>query len=412
MSLKRNVNHDTMRKENILLVLNCIIENGPISKKEVREKTGLGWATVSVIANELADKKLIVERKKNDGHIGRNPIVLDINQDMNYILGLDINISGITATLIDLKCRIVYSKRREEIRKDKESVLKAVFDVIDSIFGLYNTREKNILGIGISMQGAVDSIEGISIYNPYFLNWSDVPLKKLFEEKYKMPVFVDRSPNCMALSERWLGSAKGVMNMLFIRHTLSMGIGMSITINGEIYHGGNSNAGEFGHMTMKPDGILCSCGNYGCLETVASYSSIVKKIIDGIKSGQKTVITRLLDGKPLESIDIGLINRAYDLGDDFCIKIINEMATYLGIAVSNAINLFNPDMVIIGGEMTRYESMYMPKLKEVVEKRTWEYSSKKVVVSGVADYAAPIGAAIIIIQKICNGQMDWSSPTR
>lgn len=407
MSLKRSVNHDTMRKENVLLVLNCILENGPISKKEVKEKTGLGWATVSVIANELVDKKMIVKKKMDDGHVGRNPLVLDVYSDMNFIIGLDINISGITVTLIDLKCRIVYSKRKEEIGKDKESVLAVAFEIIDSIFSIYNARDKNILGIGISMQGAVDNNEGVSIYSPYFLNWSNVPLKNIFEEKYSMPVFVDRSPNCMALSERWLGSAKGIMNMLFIRHTLSMGIGMSITINGEIYHGGNNNAGEFGHITMKPDGILCSCGNYGCLETVASYSSIVKKLIDEIKSGQKTIITRLLGGKPLESIDIGLIYSAFNLGDDFCVKIIDEMTTYLGIAISNSINLFNPDIVIIGGEMTRYESMYMPKLKEVIEKRTWEYSSKKVVVSKVAEYAAPIGAAIIIIQKICNGQMNW-----
>lgn len=405
-SLKKSVDHDVMKNKNKLLALNCILENGPVSRKEVKEKTGLSWSTVSVIVNDLTEKKIIVEKKMNDGHVGRAPLVLDAYSDRNFIIGLDINISGITATLIDLRCRVVCSSRIQQIEKEKDVVIERIFKLIDSIFEKYSTNSKNILGIGISMQGAVDSLNGISIYNPYFNNWANVPLKAIFEDKYKIPAFINRSPNCMALCERWLGIARGVRNMLFIRQTLGVGIGMSLTINGEIFDGENSNAGEFGHMTMKPDGRRCSCGNYGCLETVASYDSIVWRMIEGIKSGKRSILTQLSQGSPLEEMDISLIFKAYSLGDEFCIEVMNEMATYLGIAISNAINIFNPDLVILGGDLTKYESMYMDRVREVVEMRTWKYSIKSVLVSQITEFSAPIGAAIAIIQKICNGELN------
>lgn len=399
------VNHDVMRNENLKTVLRCIIENAPITKRDVKKITGLSWGSVSMISNELVKNRIIAEKKLNAGHIGRAPLVLDACTDNNLIIGLNFNVDSITVILMDLQYRILFSLKNKLLKKDKESsIIDEAYELIDLIYEKFDVDREKIIGIGIAMQGVVDSVNGISLYNPHFPQWNNVPLKSLFENRYSLPVFVDQMANCRALSERWLGTARGANNLLFIG--ISMGIGMSIIINGEVYNGFNGNAGELGHITMIPNGKRCSCGNYGCLETVASVRSILERAIEGINAGEKTILHELLGNRPLQDIDMSLMYRAFNMGDEFCIRILDDMAVYLGIAISNMINVFNPEVIIIGGELAQYENMFIKKLRETLGNRAWKYSSNDLLISKLTGNTAAMGAGLIIIQKIFNGDLN------
>jgi len=397
-------NHDVMKKENILSVLRCIIEHGPISKRSVKEITGLSWGSVSAISNELVKNKIIDESKVYDGHIGRTPLVLDICHDNYLIIGLNFNLDSITGVLMDIKHNVICTIDRKLTEMDRDNVINQAFYLIDTIYNKYDSDKSKIIGIGIAMQASVDSAKGISNYTPYYSNWDNVPIVNILKQKYDIPVFLDHIPNCRALCERWMGSAKGISNYLFI--AISMGIGMSIIINGEIYKGSNGNAGEIGHITMVPDGKKCVCGNYGCLETLVSVRSIIERAVEGVLSGKDKILEKILDNNPITDIDIAMLYKAVNMGDKYCSAIFDEMAVYLGIAISNIINLFNPELIIIGGELSQYESLFVSKLKETVEKRTWKSSVKDILVSGLTGNTGAIGAGLILVQKIFDGELE------
>ena len=391
------INHDIMRNENMLTILRCIQENGPVYRKHLKELTGFSWGTISTIVNELLDRHFIVETKNEVAVKGRNPSVLDIHTEQSCVIGIDINIAGITIVQVDLKCEVLYSTYAKIGATGREAVLGQIAALLDSIGAKSQAEGRKVLGIGVAMQGSV-SREGISIYTPYFQDWNNVDLVQLLTNRYQCPVFLEHSPNCMALYETWLGSAREVKNLLFIR--LGTNVGMSIFIDGKIVRGCDGFAGELGHTTVKPDGELCTCGNYGCLETVVSKQSMVKHAIAGVERGEKTMLSELNAPKYPQDIDMDLIYRASCMGDGFCLSLFEEMAEYLGMAVSNVINLLNPELVVIGGEMVHYESLYMDRLREVVGRRAWKNARKTILTSPSATNTASIGGSLLVIQKI------------
>lgn len=402
--MNNTITHDIMRNENMLTVLRCIQENGQIYRKDIKDITGLSWGSISSIVNDLLKRGIIRETKNSNSIKGRNPSVIDIYTDSSCIIGVDINIAGITVIQMDLKCHIIFSMHEEIVNKSKDSIIEQVFKLVDSIFSRSRGESKKVVGIGIAMQGFVDCEKGIACYSPYFIQWEDVPLKKMFENRYQCSTFIDHSPNCMALFETWIGVAKGARNLFFIR--LGMSIGSSIIIDNRVLRGIDGNAGEFGHITMKPDGEECNCGNRGCLETLSSGQSILNQLIRRINNGEKTIVTELIGQKPIEEVDMETIYRAFHMGDKLCIDILDEMALYLGIAISNAINILNPELVVIGGSMAQYESLFMSKVKDIVEKRTWKFSKKSILVSTNKNNTAAIGAGLKIIQNVFNGNIE------
>lgn len=397
----RTAKHDLMRYTNTLSVLECIRQYGQVTKREIQEKTGLSWGAVSNIVGELLNKNVISETPSTDPIIGRTPLKYDIRSDNNLIIGVDINIEGLTAVLIDLKCRVLREIRAVVTRNDRESVLAQVKKMIHGLIKESKVDKERIIGIGIAMQGAVDAEKGISIFSPYFDGWENVPVSEILEQEFHIPVCVEHDPNCMALTEKWLGSTKDVNNFLFIR--LSMGIGMSIIMNGEIYKGVDGSASEFGHITMNPGGARCTCGNYGCLEVYSSGRSLLRQVGEGIKLGRAPLAAEL--AKQDAKLDLGVAIAAAKQGDVFVRGLFDDAAVYLGIGISNLINIFNPDMIIIGGELAKYEDLYLDRVREIAGQKAWKNFRVNIVTSKFGSNSAAIGAAAVFIQKVFSGDI-------
>lgn len=403
---KNLYNHDRMKKENMLAVLRCVQEHGSLGRKEIKEITGLAWGTVSGIASVLLSQHIFQEEIEEGRGRGRKPGRLDIAVNKNCIIGMDVNGSGITIVLMDLKCNVYLSLFEMVTDFKKEAVLNQIYAILDDMVEKSVSEGRRVLGIGIAMQGSVDSARGVSVYSPYFENWTDVPLQDLLTERYHLPAAVRHSPDCMAVCATWFGLAKEAQNFLLIR--LGEAIGMSIMMNGSIYYGFNGNAGEIGHLIVKPDGELCECGRRGCLETIASAKGIRRYIIKALKNGRDSVLNSMITNQNYEEVDMDLIYRGCISRDELCLEAMERMAYYLGISLANVINMFNPEMILLGGTLIDYEVLFIERVREVVKENVWGNSD--VMILTTTDKAkvntAAMGACINIMEEILSGEID------
>lgn len=394
--LYRPETHSLMRRRNTLTILECIRNYGPITKKDIKVKTGLSWGAVSNIVADLLQKEIIYEVKSTNRGVGRAPCKYDINSSKNLIIGVDINIEGIKVVMIDLKCNVIGMISKEILINNREDILKQAKIMIYTLIEECNVSKDKIIGIGIAMQGTVDVERGVSVFTPYFNNWINVPLRDIFETEFGIPVLVEHDPNCMALAEKWFSFTDDIKNFLFIR--LSMGIGLSIIIDGKIYRGVDGCAGEFGHLTMNPNGGRCTCGNFGCLEVYASGRGIIQRAMEGLKLGRTPILSKLV-GEGNE-VDIHTVGKAAREGDMYLRSLFDDGGTYLGVGISNLINLFNPELIIIGGELIKYSDLFFDRAKDVVNKKVWKNCRVNLQISKLDSSSAAIGAATLFVEKI------------
>lgn len=271
-----------------------------------------------------------------------------------------------------------------------ERIVRSVKDVVDDC----DLSLKQIKGIGIGAPGAVNPETGRVIFAPN-LGWEDVPLKKELEKQLDAPVFLENDCNVATLGVYEVELKAKPRHVVGI--FLGTGIGGGLILNGELYSGFNRTAGEIGHMVLEVGGPKCGCGNKGCFEALASRSAIFRKIQTAVKEGQKTVLTEML-GPDLEDLRSGDLRKAMKRGDKFVEHVIEEAAEYTGIAVANLINLFNPEVVIIGGGlMEQLEDDMIAIIVETAMDYAMPGTAKgiEIVASKLSDDAGITGGAVL-----------------
>lgn len=253
---------------------------------------------------------------------------------------------------------------------------------------------KQIKAVGIGAPGAVDSESGKVIFAPN-LGWNDVPLKKELEKQLDVPVVLENDCNVCTLGVYEVELKAKPRDVVGI--FLGTGIGGGLILEGRLYSGFNRTAGEIGHMVLEVGGPKCGCGNKGCFEALASRTAIFRKIKDAVKEGQKTVLTEML-GPELEDLRSGDLRKAIKRGDKFVEHIIEEAAEYTGIAVSNLINIFNPEVVVIGGGlMEQLEDEMLAIIVETAMDYAMDGTTKgiEIIATKLADDAGITGGAVL-----------------
>lgn len=316
-----------------------------------------------------------------------------MGNNKTLLIGVDLGGTNMRMGMVTSDGRMVHRlilPTRVTLGLDKvvERIIKAIQEVINQTIVPGN----QIKGIGIGSPGTIDIQSGIIISSPNFPKWKQVPLKHMIEEKLSIPTFMDNDANAFAFGEKWVGAGKEVQSLVCL--TLGTGVGGGIILNGRIWHGADGMAAEIGHMTVLPDGLKCNCGNYGCLESYASASSIVRRVCNAIQSGKLTMVLDYAKGN-LENITSDLVYQAALKGDELAIHIMNETATFLGIGIANLINLLNPEMIVVGGGLTNaWDIIYPVTLKEVQKRALSEMAKRvKIVRASLGDNSGIIGAA-------------------
>jgi len=276
-------------------------------------------------------------------------------------------------------------------------------DLVDKVVRDFVERcpRDRVLGVGIGVPGPVDHSHS-RVIQAVNLGWVDVPLAAMVEEKTNLPTTVLKRQNAGALGEYWYGVGKPRDAVLFV--SVGIGIGSGIVIGGKLYQGVSGYSGEIGHMTVVPNGDRCNCGNYGCLETVASASALALRARQRIRDGEDSLLLERTKGL-LDTITPGMVLDAAKSGDHLASEVVTEAAVFLGIAIANAINLMNPSIVVLGGEILNESDLFIQPIRETVRRRACTPCSIgiEIVPARWGVLAAAVGAAALVIDGFFMG---------
>jgi glucokinase-like ROK family protein len=249
--------------------------------------------------------------------------------------------------------------------------------------------KKQLLGVGVGLAGIVDAEEGVLRQSPIY-GWDNVPLRQMLQSKLHIPIYVENDVNTLTLTERWFGHGQDVDNFLTV--TVGRGVGLGIVVNGQFYRGQTGGAGEFGHITMNPDGPLCACGKHGCLEAYVGDPGLIRLAQEYAAKGDLSVSVQNVDE---------LLSLA-QTGDKTAIRIFDQAGRILGIGIANLVNLFNPKKIIISGEGTREGDFLFNPMKESIQQNTMPglFDPGTVEITLWGDDAWARGAAGLVLREV------------
>lgn len=388
--MERGHNPQAARDHNRALILRLIRDAGPTSRAELARLSRLSKPVVTDIVDGLIRFKLVKETTKGEAVLGRKPILLDINREALWVMGIDLSRNHVDLLITDLLGEPQRKMSRRVSFEDEdagypERVVKYVTDIIrDS--GVDPAR---IAGIGIGYPLPLSHAQRMIVSEGQVVGWKTVRLKELIQKEFDVPVYLDNDANVAALYEKWYGQASEFKDFLFV--LVGNGVGCGIVIGGNIYRGTHGIAGEIGHMSIDPNGPRCLCGSRGCLETLVSVPRLLSLVLEeDVKAGRE-------GGVPtLEQV----CERAAR-GDAVVVDKIREMSEYLAIAITNLVNTFNPEAVVVGGAMARLgESLRTPLLGALASRAHPLFADKtKVVLSNYSEEAVARGAAMLVIES-------------
>jgi glucokinase len=322
----------------------------------------------------------------------------DGNGKPTHLVGVDLGgtkiLAGVFEPNFNCLARIKISTKPE---RGPEGVIERIARCVRDAVDESDLSMSQIRGIGIGAPGAVNTEEGRVIFAPN-LEWKDVALRKALEKLVEVPVFVenDCKLHTLGVFDAELKSKPRQLIGIF----LGTGIGAGIILDGKLYTGFNGSAGEIGHMVLDVDGPECGCGNRGCFEALASRRAIFRTIQTAVKKGQETVLTQML-GKDLADLRSGDLRKAIRHGDKFVGKVIEQAAEYTGIAVGNLINLFNPEIIILGGGIIeQLEDEMMPIIEKIARAHALPGTAKGIEIAAtrLGDDAGITGGAVLALR--------------
>ncbi len=382
------------------LILDTVRKFEPLGRCDIAKITGLSGAAVTKLVRDLIQKSFLKEDGFGASKGGRYPVLLKLVPEAMFVVGVDIGAAKMRSVVVDLEANVITGATHPTHPEEgKEKTLKKVMDIINEVVEQSGVNWDKIKGIGIGLSGIIDHKSGVCLFWPDVEGWENVPLKEIVEDKFGLPVQIDDSARTMALAESWCGLAKEVENFIFIN--LGIGVGAAIFFHSQLYRGTGGTAGELGHMTIDENGPRCSCGNYGCLETLVSGPAIARRARKALKDGVISIMSKLAGGK-LENVTSEIVVEAAKRGDKLAFNLMEKTGEYLGIGIANAINIFNPQLVIIGAGVSKAGDLILDPLKRTVKKRALQVASSavEIKISKLGDRSGALGAATLILKDV------------
>jgi|YelNatPaOPRAMG01_1025707.scaffolds.fasta_scaffold22743_2 glucokinase-like ROK family protein len=387
-------------EKNTLAVLNVLRQKHRISRASIARITGLTPATVSRIVNRLEDASIIRTVGSGESTGGRRPLLIEFLPDAFYLAGVDIGVTKAIVLVIDLHGKVVSKERIAlDAGKEKEEELNQILLAVHRAFDKLGDNKKKIYGIGISFPGVVDTENGIAIQAPNLPKWKNTKLVEIFRREFGLYSALENDAKAMALGEARFGAGRGSKNIFAVY--LGRGIGGGFIIDGELYRGTLSISGEIGHITVNPSGPMCSCGNRGCLEVMASGPAIASAAVHAIASGTQSILSEVAKGN-LGNITAEAVSAAALKGDELALRLMNEAAEYIGIGLAAIVNLFAPECIVLSGGLASAGDFFLEAMRKTVAERSFTYDRvrPRFARSELGEDSACIGAAALMLEKL------------
>ncbi|MDR0546383.1 MAG: ROK family transcriptional regulator [Dysgonamonadaceae bacterium] len=398
--------------KNALLKVDIIryyINFGETTLNDLSKEMNLSIPTITKLIGELIEDGFVMDFGKQETNGGRRPNVYGLKTDSGYFVGVDIKRFQINLGLMNFKGDMLASKHNipffyENTAENFDKFCTLVNDFIRDV----PVPKSKILSVGVNISGRVNTETGHS-YSLYYLD--ERPLTDILQEKIGLHVTIDNDSRSMAYGEYMKGVEKNIQNMLFIN--VSWGLGMGMIINGKLYYGKSGFSGEFGHMSVFDNEFLCHCGKKGCLETQASGSYIYRRFFEKIEEGNSSILegnSSILEGsssilkKKISRGDTIVQEDILDAAlkeDILSIELVEEVGFTLGKYLAGLINIFNPELVVIGGTVARTGDYLLFPIKSAIKKYSLNMINKDTAVrlSKLGEDAGLVGACMLTRNK-------------
>jgi len=372
-----------IKKINRSLIIRKIVKEGMISRADLSKATNLTRATISAQVADLLEEGLIIETQLEHFAVGRKPIMLSLNGQAGYALGIDLDYGQISFTLSDLLGCPVTSNISQINTTDYNEILHLLIQQIKMLTTDFTNSRYGIVGIVIGIHGLVTKDEVIH-YVPRF-NWHNINLKNDLEREIDTAIYLENNANLSSFAER-----------VYVHHetdnllcaTLYSGIGLGMMMNNEFLRGHDGFAGEIGHMIVVPQGKPCNCGNKGCWEKYASESSFFE---------------HLSEKRQIKSLTYDHIQSWLDEGDEEVQDLMEQFLFYLSIGLNNMINMYNPDLLVLDSELLR---MYPDSLNKISENLNSSISHyRELMITTIGKKSCVLGACALAIKKFLDVPM-------
>ncbi|MDQ2809661.1 MAG: ROK family protein [Chloroflexota bacterium] len=320
---------------NSQLVLQTIYELGQTSRADIARRTHLTRTTVSDLVTELQGRGLVTEIGYGPSVGGRSPILLSIVNDARHIISLDLANDEFRGAVVNLRNEVVQTASLPVASRHGPDAVAHVYSLIDRLLA---TTDQPILGIGIGTPGLVDTANGI-VLRAVNLDWQDLPLGRLLQERYKLPIYLANDSQLAALAHYMASEEANLANLVVL--TVGHGVGAGLILNGRLFQGDGFGAGEIGHVRVVEGGDLCRCGHYGCLETVVGTQAISRRA------------AALTGGDPA-GVTVAAVQAACEAGDASACGLIAETGRYLGMAAASLIGILNIQRIVVIGPVAQF----------------------------------------------------------
>jgi glucokinase-like ROK family protein len=398
----RNIESKSFKNE--LNVLQLIHAKPNISRIELSRHTCLSAGAISAIVRNLIDSGLVVESGHNSSAFGRKPVSLTLSDDAGFLVGVDLGSFYTRVVVTDIRGTPVYKQESKTGMSDgRDLVLSRTLKAIHEAMEHSRAPKNTFKGVGIGHSGVIDVSKGLVLSFPrpgQMAEWKNVPLRDILEREFDVPCLLEDSVRAIATAEKHFGLGAGLNDFIYV--DVGMGIGATIFLDGKLYRGPGGSAGEFGHMTVDEHGPLCCCGNYGCLETLASCGAIIQSVKSALEKGVDSKVRELAQGD-LNRISIEIIGQAAMQNDSLSFRVLHEAVSHIAVALADVVNLLNPHVLIFGGALFRSApELFLEPLKRTIKQRALEKSANEVQlkISTLGSEAGALGAAKLISEIV------------
>lgn len=377
-------------------ILRALYFNGSLSNSKLSNLIKLSTPKINSLLVELIDDGLVQELGRGNSSGGRRPNIYGLVKDGFYVVGVTININRTIISIFNSNNQEVSGPHYFPIKMQSDiTIFNKVNEKLEEVVKNSNIPYNKILVAGIEIPGLINLEEGINkTYFPHVTNLFE-ELKKIFG----IPVYFNHDSKVRAFAEQHFGLAKNKKNVLLLQ--VDWGLGLGIIIDGKLYSGKSGYSGEFGHLPIVDNGVLCSCGKQGCLETIVSATAIARMAKEGIKNGHSSLIKELV-GNDLEKIEISKVIQAANSGDQFAISIFLDVGRWLGRGIAYLLQIFNPELIIIGGRVAEANQFILAPIQQAIH----TYSNRdisnntEIKFSELGSKAGTMGIAAYALEKI------------
>ncbi len=395
----------SVKEHNLQAVLLSLLYEERLSRIELAQRIHLSNTTITNLIAELLEEGLVTESDCNEQEegslrpVGRPRTAICLVPDARFVIGVHVGVGTFRVALTNLRNEVLISIRESfDVDAAAEGVLDQMVDCIFQVIQESQVDPSIILGVGVGLSGLVDFESGMNVMAPN-LNWHDVHVKDILVEKLALPVIADNNVRCMALGETYFGCGRDLDSLAFVYGRV--GVGAGFINKGVVFRGSNMGAGEIGHTTMRlRGGEICRCGKRGCLETLVSETAIIHRAKEIIDVEPEGTLAKIVKDDPDASI-VDCVFKAVRQGDAAVREMLADKAYYLGVALANMVNLYNPEMIILGGLFAQEQTYFIEPVINTVRQMTFGDLGKRVQIEATSFgwKAGVIGAAALALTE-------------